>query len=120
MKTGWQYIFRLVLTNRGLECDPSKTETISLNVTTDEAQSFQLYGKIEITAGGSSVVTPTLAGDAVFGTVSTPSKSFSYEGDTEVDGLRAGDKVTVESWNSTGFTISTLDGVSKIDLSAYE
>lgn len=35
VKQGWQYIFRLALTNSGLEFDPSKTETLSLNVTTD-------------------------------------------------------------------------------------
>lgn len=120
VKQGWQYIFRLALTNNGLEFDPTKTEMISLNVVTDNDVNFNAYGSIEITASGSSVATPQLEGDGVFGTLSTPTKSSSYEGPTTVDGLSNGQKVTVESWNSIGFTISSLENISTIDISSYE
>lgn len=120
VKQGWQYIFRLALTNNGLEFDPTKTETISLNVVTDNDVKFDGYGSIELTASGSSVATPEFEGDGVFGTVSTPSKSSSYEGSTTVEGLTGGQKVIVESWNSNGFKIPTLDNISTIDISAYE
>lgn len=120
VKQGWQYIFRLALTNNGLEFDPTKTETISLNVVTDNDVKFNDYGSIEITASGSSVTTPQLEGDGVFGTLTTPTKSSSYGGATTVDGLSNGQKVIVESWNSTGFTISSLENISSIDISGYE
>ena len=93
---------------------------MSLTVGTDNDVEVNGYGSIEISASGSSVATPTFEGDGVFGTVATPAKTSTYEGSTTVDGLSAGQKVVVESWNSTGFTIPTLDGISTIDISAYE
>lgn len=120
MKQGYQYIFRLVLTDNGLEFDPSKTETISLNVTDDAEQSFQGYGKVSVKTSGSTMLTPSFSGDMVFGTVNAPGKTMPYSPVKELDGLSSGQTVVIESWNSTGFTFETLEGVGTIDLSQYE
>ncbi|MDE6655286.1 MAG: fimbrillin family protein [Muribaculaceae bacterium] len=120
VKQGWQYIFRLALTNSGLEFDPTKTETLSLNVTTDEQQDFEGYGKIVITASGSSLTAPTVNGDAVFGTIAYPSGNSSYTDGKQVDNLNSGDQVTVEAWNSNGFVLQSLEGIGVIDISSYE
>lgn len=120
VKQGWQYIFRLVLTNSGLEFDPTKIETLSLNVTTDAEQQFDGYGKIVLTASGSSLTAPTVQGDAVFGTIAYPSGHSSYADNKQVDNLNSGDQVTVEAWNSNGFVLQSLDGIGVIDISSYE
>ena len=38
MKSGFQYIFRMVLTDYGLEFIPNQTQTISLSVETDQPE----------------------------------------------------------------------------------
>lgn len=120
MKYGYQYIFRMAITNNGLEFDPSKTETRSLNVLTEETPEFLGYGKVEITASGSWLNTPEFTGDAVFGTITTPNQTISYSSAVKVEGLSNGNTVVAESWNSTGFEIETLDGIDTIDLTQYE
>lgn len=120
MRQGYQYIFRLVLTDNGLEFDPSKTETLSLNVTTDEPQEFQGYGRLAITASGNWMLAPAFLGDAVFGTISSPAQSMPYSPAFRLENLSAGQTVVVESWNSTGFELETLDGVESIDMSKFE
>lgn len=120
VKTGWQYIFRLVLTKNGLEFDPSQTETISLNVDTDEAKEFVGYGLIVLKACGTWLNIPNIFGDAVFGSIGMPAGTQPYRENVKVEGLKEGDKVNVESWNSTGFKIVSLDNVDEIDLSDYE
>lgn len=120
VKQAWQYIFRLALTNSGLEFDPTKTETISLNVTGDEQQQFEGYGKIVLTASGSALTAPTIQGDAVFGTIASPTSHYSYTDNKRVEGLNSGDQVTVEAWNSDGFTLQSLEGVGTIDISSFE
>lgn len=120
MKQGFQYIFRLVLTNNGLEFDPSKTETISLNVTTDTAQSFEGYGLISLQTGGSALTLPSLFGDNVFGTINTSTKSMPYEPSISLNSVSAGQTIIIESWNSTGVNFDSLEGIDTIDLSQYE
>ncbi len=120
VKQAWQYIFRLVLTNSGLEIDPSKTETLSLNVTTDEEQQFDGYGKIVLIADGSAMTAPTVGGDAVFGTIASPNGHSSYTDNKKVENLKAGDQVTVEAWNTNGFRLQSLQGIGTIDISSYE
>lgn len=121
VKQAWQYIFRLVFTGSGLEFDPTKTETISLNVNSDETQQFDGYGKIVLRASASALLAPTLEGDAVFGTISTPMTHYSYSDNKRVEELVAGnDLVVVETWNSTGFKLSSFDGIDSIDISEYE
>lgn len=120
MRQGFQYIFRLVLTDNGLEFDPSKTETISLNVTSDEPQEFEGYGRLDIKAGGSWLYAPSFVGDAVFGTISAPSLNMPYSPAFKLQNLSAGQTVIIESWNSAGFEFETLDGIESIDMSKYE
>lgn len=120
MKYGYQYIYRMALTNNGLEFDPSQTETRSLNVDTDVTPEFLNYGKIQLTASGSWLNTPTMTGDAVFGTISTPTENVSYESSIQVSNLSVGNTVVIETWNSTGFEIESLDGIDTIDLTQYE
>lgn len=117
---GWQYIFRLALTNNGLEFDPTRTETISLNVVTDNDVQFNGYGSITLTASGASLTTPLLSGDGVFGTLATPSGSQAYSSSMTIDGLSSGAEVTLESWNSDGFKIDNIEGIGTIDISQYE
>lgn len=120
MKQGFQYIFRLVLTNNGLEFDPSKTETISLNVTTDTDQTFEGYGLIYLQTGGSAITLPSLFGDNVFGTVNTSTKSIPYEPTISLNDVAAGQTIIIESWNSSAVNFDSLEGIDTIDLSKYE
>lgn len=120
MRQGYQYIFRLVLTDNGLEFDPSKTETLSLSKDEDKDQEFQGYGRMVIKASGSWMYAPTFAGAAVFGTISAPSLNVPYSFGYKVEGLSAGQNVVVESWNTEGFELETLDGVESIDLTKFE
>lgn len=120
MRQGYQYIFRLVLTDNGLEFDPSKTETLSLNVNTDEPQQFEGYGRLAIKTSGSWIYSPSFTGDAVFGTISAPSLTMPYSPAFMLQNLSAGQTVTIESWNSTGFEFETLDGIDSIDMSKFE
>ena len=120
MKQGYQYIFRLALTANGLEFDPSKTETISLNILEEEKEpTFEGYGCMKITADGAAIYTPEFTGDAVFGTVASTSFNTPYSEGKKLN-VQSGETVTVEAWNSTGFTISSLEGVKQIDLTDYE
>lgn len=119
MKTGWQYTFRMVLTNSGLEFDPTKTESRSLNNDDDEQMTFDNYGMISVTSSGSTFRTPVMTGDGVFGSVCHNGNSLSYEPGAVIEGLSGNTTITIETWNSTGFELDGLDGVDVIDLSGY-
>lgn len=118
MKQAYQYIFRLALTNNGLEFDPSKTETISLNVDTDQAQEFALFGRLGFTVSGTSMLAPVFLGDNVFGTITFGGTSVSYKPLFSVNA--SAQNVIVESWNSTGVEVTTLEGIDAIDFTQYE
>lgn len=121
MKYGYQYIYRLTLTQNGLEFDPSMTDSRSLNVDTDETPEFALYGMITVTASGSWMHSPYFHGNAVFGSIVTPSKTISYnDSSVTLEGLSSGNTILVETWNSTGFEIESLDGIDVIDMTQYE
>lgn len=117
---GWQYIFRLALTNNGLEFDPTKIEKFSMDVIEDEEQSFEGFGRIILTSNDTWLHSPLLQGISVFGTLSWGSTSKSYSTSQKIEGLKSGDQVSLDSWNSTGFEISSLDGIEAIDISQYE
>ena len=118
MKQAYQYIFRLALTNNGLEFDPSKTESISLNVDTDQAQEFALFGRLGITLSGSGAVAPVFNGDNVFGTTTFGGSAYSYKPLFEITATSG--TAVVESWNSTGVEFTTLEGIDAIDFTEYE
>ncbi|MCM1110199.1 MAG: fimbrillin family protein [Clostridium sp.] len=123
MQSGFQYIFRLVLTNVGLVFDPSRTETISLNVATDNFGDVRDHGILRFGVDAAEWRLPTLTGNGVFGVArDTRGEAFTYQADIYQDitfGSAAGNTVEIETWNSNGFTIDQLTGVTTIDISEY-
>ena len=121
MKSGFQYIFRMVLTDYGIEFIPGEVETISLNQKEDSMGALSGYGVLSITHIGSDLTAPTFLGDNVFGTITWgDGTSSSYKPMTTHTYSVTGEKeVVIESWNSTGFELENLTGIETIDLTAY-
>lgn len=121
MKSGFQYIFRLILTRLGLEFIPSQTETISLNKEDDEMQVPEGYGLLTIKHNAPAFLIPSLIGDAPFGTIDWGDGTTESYGIGAVKdyGSKSNHVVVLESWNSTGFELKTLDGIEELDLSEY-
>ncbi|MCR6504945.1 fimbrillin family protein [Bacteroides muris (ex Fokt et al. 2023)] len=121
MKSGYQYIFHLVLTRNGLEFIPDQTQNISLNQESDQMEALEGYGMLRFVHNVGNLELPILAGDNVFGIVTW--------GDGMTDSYRAGGNHTystlgekeifIESWNSTGFELEKLTGIEVIDISQY-
>lgn len=121
MKSGYQYIFRMVLTDYGLQFIPDQTETISLNQETDNLEPLEEYGVVKILHNALSFTIPTFMGDQVFGNViwgDGNSEGYSI-GASHDFGSVAPHEIMIESWNSTGFELKNLIGVEKIDISEY-
>ena len=120
MRTGFQYLFRLVLTNTGLVFIPSQTVTVSLNVDNDAMEEMKNYGLLQIGFTGTEFTFPYFTGDNVYGTILSGSTVTNYliGGSLTIPGTgtRA---VTLETWNSTGFEISNLENIESIDISNY-
>lgn len=121
MKSGFQYIFRLVLTDYGLEFIPNQTQTISLSVDTDQPEELEGYGVLQITHSATTFVVPELIGDNVFGSVKWGDGTTStYRIGEEHPYIQEDSKVlSVETWNSNGFKLKNLKGVESIDISQY-
>lgn len=120
MKSGFQYIFRMVLTDYGLEFIPGAVETISLNIEEDAMSELQGYGVLSIGVSGAMMTAPTFTGDDVFGTISWGDGVFdSYSPGLEHSFSSTGSMVVIETWNSTGFELENLTGIETIDLGEY-
>lgn len=121
MKSGFQYIFRLVLTDYGLEFIPNQTQTISLSVETDQAEQLEGYGVLHITHSAPTFIVPELLGDNVFGSVKWgDGMSSTYRiGEEHTYSQEGSNVLSVETWNSTGFKLKNLIGVECIDISQY-
>ncbi len=121
MKSGFQYIFRMVLTDYGIEFIPGAVETISLNQKEDAMTTLNGYGVLSITHIGTEIMLPAFTGDDVFGTVTWgDGMSSSYKPKAVHTYSVSGEKeVVIESWNSTGFELEKLTGIDTIDLTAY-
>lgn len=121
MKSGFQYIFRMVLTDYGLEFIPNQTQTISLSVESDTPEQLEGYGVLHITHAAPSFVVPELTGDNVFGSVRWGDEATAtYRVGEEHTYAEEGSKVlSVETWNSTGFKLKNLIGVETVDVSEY-
>lgn len=121
MKSGYQYIFHLVLTGYGLEFIPDQTQTISLNQETDEMGALEGYGVLLITHAAPDFTLPVLTGDNVFGSVDWgDGTTDSYAvGLSHGYGGNASRQTVIETWNSTGFELKELTGVEVIDVSGY-
>lgn len=121
MKSGFQYIFRMVLTDYGLEFIPNQTQTISLSVDSDTPEQLEGYGVLHITHAAPSFMVPELVGDNVFGSVRWGDETVTtYRVGEEHTYAEEGSKeVSVETWNSDGFKLKNLIGVEAIDLTQY-
>ena len=121
MKGGYQYIFRMVLTDYGLEFIPNQTQTISLSVESDQPEALEGYGVLNITHSASSFLVPELLGDNIFGTIQWGDEQVStYRVGEEHSYSQEGEKrLSVETWNSNGFKLKNLIGVETIDISQY-
>lgn len=121
MKSGFQYIFRMVLTDYGIEFIPGAVETISLNQEEDAMTALNGYGVLSIIHNGNEIMLPAFTGDDVFGTVTWgDGMSSSYKPKAVHTYTAGGEKnIVIESWNSTGFELEKLTGIDTIDLTAY-
>ena len=123
MKIGFQYSFHLVLTDNGLEFIPDQTTTMALNFDEDEIAQLEGRGVLGVTFDGSSEFSSVvMAGVNVFGTVlwGDGEKSTYEDGISHTFSTAGSKKMIFETWNSTGFTIKNLTGISEIDISGYE
>lgn len=121
MNGGFQYIFRLVLTDYGLEFIPDQTETISLNIDTDRIGELKGYGVLKIAHSSSRFALPVLGGDNVFGSVDWgdgEKSAYSMDGIHTYAGNTT-NQLLIESWNSSGFTLKDMVGVEVVDVSQY-
>ena len=121
MKTGWQYIFHAVLSGNGLVFVPDATEEYALNKADDEIGTLTGHGVISFTFKGGKFVFPAFAGDNVFGNIKAADGSaanYTIGGSLDLSSASS-QEVVVETWNSTGFSLSNIEGVEAIDLSAY-
>lgn len=122
MKKGYQYVFRMILTDYGLSFIPDQIETISLNQETDEMQSLENYGVIQITHAATDFTLPFLKGENVFGSVAWgdgQGSAYTFDGTHTYTGSNASWQLLIESWNSTGFELEDLTGVEIINVSQY-
>lgn len=121
MRSGFQYIFRMVLTDYGIEFIPGAVETISLNQEEDAMSALNGYGVLTITHAGTEITIPAFTGDDVFGTVTWgDGMSSSYSPKATHNYSVSGEKeIIIESWNSTGFELEKLTGIETIDLTSY-
>lgn len=120
MKSGFQYIFRMVLTDYGLAFIPDQTETISLNQDEDRADELYNYGVLQIKHHATAFTIPRFEGDNVFGNITW--------GDNTTDSYNVGIQheygdgtwqCVFETWNSTGFELNNIKEIDAIDISQY-
>lgn len=121
LKGGFQYIFRLALTNNVAQFVPGTMQTVSLNSETDQPESLQKYGLIKFSHHATNFVLPTLLGENVFGIVDWgDDNSESYEmGLSHEYSTNTTQEIILESWNTTGFELNNLKGIDVIDISQY-
>ncbi len=121
MKSGYQYILRMILTDYGLEFIPNQTQTISLSVESDKAELLEGHGVIHFTHSATSFMLPELTGDNVFGSVrwgdgTSGTYQFGVSHSYEQEGNKV---VSIETWNSEGFRLKNLVGIETVDISQY-
>lgn len=121
MSTGWQYVFHAVLTANGLVFVPDATEEYALNKSDDEIGNLAGHGVITFTYSGREFAFPSFSGDNIFGNIKADDGSranYKIGGSLKLSS-DASQKVVVETWNSTGFTLDNIEGIDAIDLSQY-
>lgn len=121
MNIGWQYAFKGVLSANGLVFIPDATEEYELNQKDEEFVDLNNYGMIKLTFKGSEFHFPIFEGESVFGNIAAQDGSvanYSIGGSLKLKNTDT-QTITVETWNSTGFEISSFEGIDEIDLSQY-
>lgn len=121
MRIGWQYVFHAVLTANGLVFVPDATEEYALNKADDEVGNLTGHGVITFTYTGQEFTFPSFTGDNIFGNIKADDGSqanYSIGGRLKLSS-GSSQKVVVETWNSTGFSVDNIDGIDAIDLSQY-
>ncbi|MDE6484769.1 MAG: fimbrillin family protein [Duncaniella sp.] len=120
IRGGFQTIFHLILSPNGLVFRPDQTQTVSLNQGTDDPQLAQLYGQLVFKVNAAEFSFPTFSGDNVFGNIVAGNTMLNYAiGGKVILSAGTATDVVVETWNSTGFTLDTLEGVESVDISQY-
>lgn len=120
MHTGWQYVFRAVLTQNGLVFVPNGVEEYALNRADDEMGPLEGYGVLNFNFSGTDFLFPAFTGDGIFGNVKTGSgKTVNFSIGGSLTGLSGNEVITVETWNTTGFEIRSFEGIDAIDMSGY-
>lgn len=119
-RQGFQYVFHLVLTPNGLVFDPSATEEVSLNVFDDEIKPMEGYGAVKFGFTGTTFSYPFFDGEQIFGNIKSGDAQGNYSigGTLDIPGSGVRD-VTVETWNTNGFELPSIEGIESIDISAY-
>lgn len=120
MKPGYQYIFHLIMTPNGLTLDTSATDEISLNVGNDAMAEMVGFGTLKFGFSGSEFIHPIFDGNQVFGNVAsgTTYATFAPGAKTAIPGSGTRE-VIVETWNSHGFEVTSLENIESIDISGY-
>jgi len=118
MRLGYQYSFKLALTNYGLSFIPGGLETVSLNGEGTEVIIPESHGVVTFKVSKTGWVTPTFTGDGVFGNSQIGDNSTTYNSGSSLD-TGSNSTVDIETWNSTGFELLDIEGVDEIDISQY-
>ena len=121
MKGGYQYLFRVVLTQQGITFLADQTETVSLNNQTDEMKEAPGYGVLRIVHSSASMMVPSFWGDNVYGSIAWGDEqieNYTYNCTHKYSPSKSYE-VAIETWNSTGFQLNTLEGIEIIDVSGY-
>lgn len=118
MRLGYQYSFKMALTNYGLTFIPGGLETVSLNGEGSEVVIPESHGVVTFKINAPTWISPAFSGDGVFGNTQYGDKSTSYASGAEI-ATGGNATVGIETWNSTGFEIHSLAGVEEIDISNF-
>lgn len=120
MKSGFQYIFRMVLTDIGLVFIPDQTETISLNQDDDVVSPLEKYGVLQIEHQAVTFLVPRFWGDNVFGNITWGDNATdSYSMGLQHEYATGTWDCVFETWNTTGFELDNIVGIESIDISRY-
>lgn len=120
MKSGFQYIFHMILTDRGLVFIPDQTETISLNQDNDTMNPLELYGVLQIEHQATTFTAPRFLGDNIFGNITWGDNTTdSYAIGLQHEYTAGTWQCVFETWNSTGFELDNIIGIETIDISQY-
>lgn len=117
---GMKYIFYLSLTEGKLTLFPEQTKQISLNVDSD-SMSIPNYSLLKIVHDNALFILPSFKGEGIVGTILWGDEQSEEYGATSEHSYENGQShtVTVETWGTEEVSLSSLVGISEIDLSDF-